>query len=110
MAVVRCSSCGGNHESDPADAYLDFRGYRLVAPFRCMCCGRETCIRQFAYGRTCGLCDTGACQTWNRMFKPEYAHPHPEWWVDARHTAEEAMTKYAEVVGASKSPLSRTER
>lgn len=27
-----------------------------------MCCGREICFKQWAFGRYCGTCDTGACE------------------------------------------------
>lgn len=43
------------------DKYVDFRGWRLRAPWRCMCCGRLVSLRQFCFGRSCAYCDTGAC-------------------------------------------------
>lgn len=55
--------------SKQPDIYVDFRGQRFTYPFLCFCCGKEVHIRQFCYGRTCGVCDTGICQT-----NPEYAH------------------------------------
>jgi hypothetical protein len=77
---LRCGHCYGEHELDPPDCWVGFEGYRFFPPFLCMCCGRETCARQFAYGRTCGLCDTGACNPASQSYKLEYAHEHPSWW------------------------------
>ncbi len=80
-----CPSCGGKHEEDPPDVYVDFRGYRFTKPFHCICCGRELCSKQFAFARACSLCDTGACQFWNKNYKVENAHDHPSWWdMDGR--------------------------
>jgi len=96
-----CTACGGYHEPDPEDSYVDFEGYRYHPPFRCMCCGKEICARQFAFGRCCRPCDTGACQTHHRNFQISVAHEHPEWWsLDAL----EYRRKFAEVVGAGPSP------
>ena len=55
-----CTTCGGHHEPDPP-SYMDFKGRRFRSPFHCLCCGKETCARQFAWGRTCGYCDSGQC-------------------------------------------------
>jgi hypothetical protein len=64
---MRCNSCYGYHDPDPDDSYVDFRGRRFKPPFQCLCCGIVICGRQFAYGRCCGRCDTGACyQLYNR--------------------------------------------
>lgn len=41
---------------------MDFKDRRFYAPFRCLCCGTEVDIKQFCYGRCCGLCDMGVCQ------------------------------------------------
>jgi hypothetical protein len=49
------------HEELPADGHFDFKGYRFKAPFHCMCCGKEVCWKQWAYGRYCATCDTGIC-------------------------------------------------
>ncbi len=50
--------------SDPyAAVWVDFRGHRYTPPWRCLCCGVEVSVEQFCYGRACGRCDTGACQT-----------------------------------------------
>lgn len=46
----------------PAEIYVDFKGWRFRAPFRCMCCGRIIDIQQFCYGRYCGICDMGKCE------------------------------------------------
>ena len=67
--------CGGEHEPDTPDMYIDFRGYRFRTPFLCICCGKEICARQFAFGRACGTCDTGACQQY-----PQAAHERPNWY------------------------------
>ena len=75
-----CLTCGGFHEPDSSDCWVEFRGYRFHPPFKCMCCGKEICARQFAFGRCCGVCDTGACQSGNRAFQPQFAHPLPSWW------------------------------
>lgn len=72
---------------------FDYEGYRFPAPFRCMCCGVETSPEQWAYGRTCGPCDTGICQRDLR-----YAHDRPPWSVGNRSRAE-AIRRYAEAVG-----------
>lgn len=92
----RINGCGF-HEDDPDDSWVVFEGYRYTKPFRCMCCGKEICARQFAFGRACGPCDMGACQSENRAWNPKAAHPHPEWWSVS---AKEARRKFAEVVGA----------
>lgn len=43
------------------EPYVDFKGWRFRAPFRCLCCGIEVDIRQFCYGRACPSCDCGHC-------------------------------------------------
>ena len=96
-----CQTCGGHHEPDTEDSWVDFRGYRFRPPFRCMCCGKEICVRQFAYGRCCGSCDTGACQTDNRAFQLSAAHEHPEWWS---YDAQESIREFARIVGAEEMP------
>jgi hypothetical protein len=62
MSKEPCKSCLGEHEPAPPGIYFDFKGWRFTPPFHCMCCGAETCYKQWAYGRSCGTCDTGACQ------------------------------------------------
>ncbi len=59
--------------------WVDYEGYRFVAPFLCMCCGVETDVRQWAFGRTCAKCDTGICQPWNMDYELKYAHENPPW-------------------------------
>jgi hypothetical protein len=54
--------CHGLHRSMPDDLFFDFNGWRFKPPFHCMCCGRLVCFRQWAYGRSCGACDSGYCQ------------------------------------------------
>lgn len=58
-----CPGCGGVHDPDSPDSFVDFDGFRFRPPFFCMCCNEIICGRQFAYGRACGFCDTGACQS-----------------------------------------------
>ena len=101
MAKVFCSVCGGFHEPDPGDPYVDFRDYRFKKPFRCMCCGREVCGRQFAYGRACAVCDLGACQTGNQAFRIGVVHPHPPWWD---YDAKVSFEKYVKDAGAEPVP------
>ena len=80
-----CPSCGGHHEEDPPDIYVGFRGYRFAKPFYCICCGWELCSKQFAFARACSLCDTGACQFWNKNYETKHAHDRPRWWdMDGR--------------------------
>ena len=68
---MTCKSCLGDHPNDTPDIFVEWRGIVYHAPFLCMCCGKEICARQFAYGRGCGVCDAGLCQT-----KPDiYGHP-----------------------------------
>ncbi len=74
-----CPMCWGAHPPDFPDLWMRYDGWEFRPPFKCMCCGKTTCARQFAYGRTCGLCDTGSCQSGNRGFKPQYAHPNMSW-------------------------------
>lgn len=63
-----CRGCGGSHEPDSPDCWMDFESgldrvlRRFRPPFLCLCCGKEICARQFAFGRCCGYCDTGHCQ------------------------------------------------
>ena len=51
------------HAPLPADAHLDFSGWRFTAPFICMACGIEICLFQFAFSRTCGPCDVSNSTT-----------------------------------------------
>lgn len=95
---MNCSYCHGDHEPDTPEMYVEFRGYRLSPPFLCMCCGKETCGRQFAYGRTCGVCDMGACEPQNTAYRPEYAHEKQEWTFLG--DAETSMRLFAEHVNA----------
>lgn len=64
-----CRSCYGHHAPDGNEIYVVFRGEKITPPFFCLCCGKQICARQFAYGRMCGVCDTGSCQT-----DPQYYH------------------------------------
>ena len=74
-----CQACGGHHEPDPANSWVDFGGYRFRPPFLCMCCGKIICARQFAYSRCCGPCAMGTCGSANRAYKYSAAHPLPTW-------------------------------
>ena len=62
-----CDLCGANgcHAPFPVEAYFDFKGWRFRPPFHCMCCGKMVCFEQWAFGRSCGTCDTGRCNTDN---------------------------------------------
>lgn len=92
-----CYACGGEHEPDPSDSYVIFGGCRFMPPFRCMCCGKEICGRQFAFGRCCGPCDMGACDIHNRVYSVNAVHPHPDWWsVDGKTMFQ----RFVEAVGA----------
>ena len=93
-----CLTCGGHHTPDPEDSYVEFRSYRFHSPFRCICCGKVVCARQFAFGRACGLCDVGACQSNNRAFTPHAAHAHPEWWA---YDGGEMFRRFVEIVRAT---------
>jgi len=86
-----CQACGGVHPPDPDDSYVDFRGYRFQKPFLCICCGKEICGRQFAFGRACGPCDMGSCQSGNKVFMVSAAHNHPPWWD---YDAKTSFQKY----------------
>lgn len=99
-----CLACGGHHDPDPEDTYVDFKGYRFKPPFYCMCCGKEICGRQFAFGRCCGVCDMGACDINNRVYKPEYAHAHPNWWRPIGHV-KEYIDGFAKFAKAEPSPI-----
>ena len=97
---IFCPACGGTHEPDSDDVYVDYDGYRFRKPFKCMCCGKEICARQFAFGRCCGPCDIGACQTGNRAFRLSAAHELPSW--GGLYDRQATMEKFAAAVGAEK--------
>ena len=67
--VRTCQHCHGEHEPDTSDIWVEWNGQKYFSPFICLCCGKETCARQWAYGRCCGICDTGLCQK-----DPKYYH------------------------------------
>jgi hypothetical protein len=48
-----------------SNVFFDFKGWRFYPPFYCMCCGVEVSQEQWAFGRYCGVCDTGACRRGN---------------------------------------------
>lgn len=45
-----------------AEQYVDFRGHRYTAPWRCLCCGADIDLQQFVWGRMCPYCDMGRCE------------------------------------------------
>lgn len=95
-----CPTCWGSHEPDSPDIRVGpIQGWIFKASFRCMCCGKEICARQFAFGRACGICDVGVCQPNNRAYREEAAHEKPEWW---RSLGQEMIDAFAEVVGAER--------
>lgn len=96
-----CSACGGYHNPDSLDTWVDYEGYRFKPPFRCMCCGKVICARQFAFGRCCSSCDTGACDPRNRAFRIEAVHPQPAWYSQILHR-DEQIREFAIAVNASK--------
>ena len=57
-----CIHCYTEHEPDVPDSFVDWNNHRFKPPFHCLCCGKEICGRQFAFGRACAFCDTGECQ------------------------------------------------
>ncbi len=91
-----CLACYGKHELDTDETWVDYGGYRFHKPFRCMCCGKEICARQFAYGRSCGSCDIGACQTGNRSFDLKAVHECPSWVVF--YNREATIKRFAEAL------------
>jgi len=61
--LVAKTGHGGVRVNIPLDKVTGYTwNTMLTPPFHCMCCGAETCYKQWAYGRSCGTCDTGACQ------------------------------------------------
>ena len=74
MSERFCPYCFGHHEKDSNDSYVIWKGRKVMPPFRCLCCGKEICGRQFAFGGCCGACDVGACQLGNRVYSKEYEH------------------------------------
>ncbi|KKM69718.1 hypothetical protein LCGC14_1448090 [marine sediment metagenome] len=103
--------CGGNHEPDNPEWHMDFRGWRFTAPWLCICCGKEICARQWSFGRACGPCDTGSCQSWHERFTPARSHEHPAWYGQVEGSFQNAgqagVDAFAEHVGATRAP--RTE-
>ncbi len=89
--------CGGSHDPDPPESFVDFRGHRFALPFLCICCGKKICGRQFAFGRACGVCDIGACNSVNSAYRVECAHSLPEWW---HPHGQEMLRRFIEFVNA----------
>jgi len=93
-----CLGCGGQHVPDSPDTWVQWGRWRFYPPFYCLCCGREICARQFAYGKCCGICDMGACDPNNSVYRLEYAHEHPSWWRPFGNR-DEMWQAYVEAVG-----------
>lgn len=96
-----CEACGGHHNPDPPDTWVDFRGYRFKPPFLCMCCGKVICARQFAWGRCCGACDMGACQRGNHSFRASAVHSPPAW---GQHNGQAGFLMFVLHTKAAESP------
>lgn len=98
--------CGGDHEPDTPDTWVKYDGWTFKPPFKCMCCGKDICARQFAWGRCCGVCDMGGCDPANRAYQLNWAHEHPAWWSSFGVGREESIAKFAELSGitAERSP------
>lgn len=43
--------------------WVIFKDKIWVEPFFCLCCGKKIDIKQFCWGRLCGYCDMGSCQS-----------------------------------------------
>ncbi len=39
--------------------WANARGWRFIAPFRCMKCGKRISLEQFCFSGLCGACDCG---------------------------------------------------
>lgn len=87
--------------TDDGAGWVEYEGYRLTAPFLCMCCGEPTSVQQWAYGRTCGKCDTGICQPWHDGYRLEYGHENPPWKVSFGTPRAEAIAAYIGHVNAT---------
>ncbi len=57
------------------DKYVDFKGWRMRAPWRCMCCGKMISLKQFCFGRACGACDCGKCVGHQQNWRHPYSGP-----------------------------------
>ncbi len=99
MVEELCPTCGHYHEPDSEDSWVDYEGYRFSPPFKCMCCGKEICMRQFAFSRCCGSCDVGACQLGSMAYRPVAAHAQPAWRSGDR---AEQIAKFAEATNAER--------
>jgi len=91
-------SCGGYHKPDQQDTWVDYEGWRFHPPFKCMCCGKEICARQFAYGRCCGSCDIGACNPKNMAYRVSAVHPYPAWYAPSLKRNEQ-INEFAIALG-----------
>ena len=70
-----CPTCLVEHEPNIDEIYVVGNH---GPPFHCVCCGKEICARQFAYGFRCGICDAGACDPHNKAHREEYVHDPPK--------------------------------
>lgn len=86
-----CALCSSVHAPTPLDAYVDYRGWRWTAPFICMGCGIEVCIRQWAYSRSCGPCDVSHSRTRRLRGHQCFVGPHErlDTWSDEKHDIPE---------------------
>ncbi len=63
------------YSEDDRKAWVDFKGWRFRAPWRCMCCGKAISLRQFCFGRCCGPCDCGQCRDHSTNRRESYSGP-----------------------------------
>lgn len=94
--------CAGQHDPDLPDSFVIFGGLRFAPPFVCLCCGKVICGHQFAFGRCCGSCDVGACDSGSQAFRIGAVHEHPVWW-------RPSGTPWAEVAAALRNALPQVE-
>jgi hypothetical protein len=86
-----CLGCGfGVHEPDSEDAWVGNGNMLFVRPFLCLCCGKEICGPQFAFGRMCGACDMGTCQPANSSYRETASHPK---WEGVSAYMEDAVRR-----------------
>ena len=76
-----------NLNSTKEENFVLFKGKKFVAPFKCLCCGKEIDVKQFCYGRTCGYCDMGRCQP--KLFKYEKGHGRKDIFEQAKDVPQD---------------------
>ena len=74
--TTHCDLCGFEHTPASESAFVEFRGRRYRAPFRCFCCAITICVRQFASSRTCGGCDIQQCRNGVTTLEWDDGHGH----------------------------------